>query len=329
MNTLKIIENDPSLKPYESAILGRHTYAVTRENELLGEANKSLSDFASGYLFFGLHKGKRCRVLREWAPNATAMYVIGEFSDWKPNAKYGMTRREHGVWEIKLPDKLLRHGDLYKLYVEWNGGCGERIPAWANRVVQDEETKIFSAQVWQPESEYRFKIRKFKPTSTSLFIYECHIGMATEGERVGSYEEFRVNVLPRIAAAGYNCIQIMAVQEHPYYGSFGYHVSNFFAASSRFGTPDELKHLIDAAHQLGISVIMDIVHSHAVKNEVEGLGRFDGTPYQYFHGGRGVSIRRGIRFVSITTRTRWCISCCRTASTGWRSISLTGSGLTA
>ena len=123
---------------------------------------------------------------------------------------------------------------------------------------------------------------KFKPATDPLLIYECHIGMAQDEEKVGSYVEFRDNVLPRVAHQGYNCIQIMAVQEHPYYGSFGYHVSSFFAPSSRFGTPEELKSLIDKAHSMGIAVIMDIVHSHAVKNENEGLGNFAGDPCQYF-----------------------------------------------
>lgn len=285
MDTLKIITTDPSLKPYESAIAGRHNYAIAREAELISDSNSSLSDFASGHLYFGLHKGKRCWILREWAPNATDVYIIGEFSDWQPQERYRLTPLDNGVWEIKLSDRTLHHLDLYKLYIKWNGGSGERIPAWTNRVVQDPDTKIFSAQVWMPENEYKFKIRRFKPSPAPLLIYECHIGMATEEEKVGSYNEFRINVLPRIAHDGYNCIQIMAVQEHPYYGSFGYHVSSFFAPSSRFGTPDDLKRLIDDAHQLGIRVIMDIVHSHAVKNEIEGLARFDGTPYQYFHGG--------------------------------------------
>lgn len=285
MNTLKIINDDPYLKPYESALEGRHEYVIRKEKELLGTTNATLSDFATGYMYFGLFKEKRSWVLREWAPNATAIYLIGTFNKWKKNDSYKLTPLDNGVWEITLPGRLLHHGDLYKLLIEWNGGEGERIPAWCRRVVQDPDTKIFSAQVWNPKEEYKFTVRKFQPHTTPLLIYECHIGMATEDEKVGTYEEFRINVLPRIAKAGYNCIQIMAIQEHPYYGSFGYHVSSFFAASSRFGTPEELKHLIDEAHRLGIAVIMDIVHSHAVKNEVEGLGRFDGTPYQYFHGG--------------------------------------------
>jgi 1,4-alpha-glucan branching enzyme len=169
--------------------------------------------------------------------------------------------------------------------IEWEGGYGERIPAWCRRVVQDEQTNIFSAQVWNPEKPYRFNAPPLSHPQKPLLIYECHVGMASQYEKIGTYEEFRNLILPRIAKDGYNAIQIMAIQEHPYYGSFGYHVSSFFAASSRFGTPDELKRLIDNAHRLGIAVIMDIVHSHAVKNEAEGLGRFDGTPYQYFHSG--------------------------------------------
>ena len=285
MNTLQIVKNDPLLEPYAEALKGRHDYAIRKERELLGSENHSLSDFASGYLYFGLHKIKRSWFLREWAPNATAIYVIGTFNNWEKNENYRLHPLENGIWEGKFGEKTLQHGDLYKLLIEWNGGFGERIPAWARRVVQDDITKIFSAQVWMPQEEYKFKVKKFKPQTTPLLIYECHIGMATEEEKVGSYNEFRENTLPRIVAAGYNCIQIMAVQEHPYYGSFGYHVSSFFAASSRFGTPEELKQLIDEAHKHGIAVIMDIVHSHAVKNEIEGLGRFDGTPYQYFHGG--------------------------------------------
>ncbi len=91
--------------------------------------------------------------------------------------------------------------------------------------------------------------------------------------------------MPRLAGLGYNAVQLMAVAEHPYYGSFGYHVSSFYAVSSRFGTPEDLKHLVDTAHGLGLRVLLDLVHSHAVKNMLEGLNRFDGTDFQYFHSG--------------------------------------------
>lgn len=279
---LTILQNDPWLQPYKDIIDKRHRMAEEKERSLT-ERDGSLSNFASGYLYFGLHHIPRGWVFREWAPNATEIFLIGNFSNWKEDERFRLTRLDNGVWEIRLKNNELSHLDLYKLSMHWDGGQGERIPAWATRVVQDEQTGIFSAQVWHPETPYKFKKKKFTPSTSPLLIYECHIGMAQEAEKVGSYNEFRKNVLPRIIADGYNAIQIMAIQEHPYYGSFGYHVSSFFAASSRFGTPDELKELIDEAHQNGIAVIMDIVHSHAVKNEIEGLGRFDGSYNQYFY----------------------------------------------
>ncbi|MDR2233573.1 MAG: alpha amylase C-terminal domain-containing protein [Tannerella sp.] len=282
---LRIIRDDPWLEPYSEAIDSRYLAVIEKEKDLTGGGRQSLSDFASGYLYFGLHKVENGWIFREWAPNATAIYMIGTFNNWKKDENFRLQPVENGIWEVQLSENQVHHEDLYKLLVEWHGGFGERIPAWCQRVVQDDVTKIFSAQVWCPEQSYQFKINKFLPNVSPLLIYECHIGMAAQEEKVGTYNEFRRLILPRIARNGYNAIQIMAIQEHPYYGSFGYHVSSFFAASSRFGTPEELKQLIDDAHGLGIAVIMDIVHSHAVKNEIEGLGCFDGTGYQYFHDG--------------------------------------------
>lgn len=283
---IRIVENDPWLEPYEEAIRGRHEHALWKLNQITDNGKKKLSDFASGYLYFGLHKLSKGWVFREWAPNATEIFLIGDFNGWKETPRYKLKRIEStGNWELRLSEKALKHGDLYKMKVKWNGGGGERIPAWCNRVVQDPETKIFSAQVWNPDKPYVFKKKKFKADKSPLLIYECHIGMAQDAEKVGTYKEFQENILPRIIADGYNCIQIMAIQEHPYYGSFGYHVSSFFAPSSRFGTPEELKELIDTAHRNGIAVIMDIVHSHAVKNEVEGLGNLAGDSNQFFYPG--------------------------------------------
>ena len=286
---LKLIENDPWLEPYSAAIEGRHQNVLSKELELTNGGKTTLSDFASGYLYFGLHRSRKGWTFREWAPNAKEIYLIGDFNDWQMKPAYRMkkVKRSNGVWEIELKPEAMKHGDLYKLKIIWEGGEGERIPSYANRVVQDEVTKIFSAQVWAPEKPYHFRKKVFRAKTDPLMIYECHVGMSQQEEKVGSYNEFRENVLPRVAADGYNCIQVMAIQEHPYYGSFGYHVSNFFAPSSRFGTPEELKELIDEAHRMGIAVIMDIVHSHAVKNENEGLGNFAGDPNQYFYpGGR-------------------------------------------
>ena len=281
-----LVKNDSWLEPFEPAIQGRHDHAVWKINQLTQNGKKSLTDFASGHFYYGLHKLSRGWVFREWAPNATEIYLVGDFNNWQESERYKCKRIEGtGNWELRLSEKALKHGDLYKMHVHWNGGEGERIPAWCRRVVQDEETKIFSAQVWNPATPYVWKKKTFKAKTNPLLIYECHIGMGQDAEKVGTYTEFRENVLPRIKEDGYNCIQIMAIQEHPYYGSFGYHVSSFFAPSSRFGTPEELKALIDEAHCLGIAVIMDIVHSHAVKNEIEGLGNLAGDPNQYFYPG--------------------------------------------
>ncbi len=281
---LNIVKQDPWLEPYEQIIAGRHRRVTAKRKELVGKG--TLTDFASGYRYYGLNRVGNCWVFREWAPNARAIYLVGDFNDWTEEERYQLKRRRmSGDWCLELPLEALKHGDHYKLKVYWDGGSGERIPAWADRVVQDEHTHIFSAQVWYPEQPYVFKKKNFTPKTSPLMIYECHIGMAQDAERVGTYREFRKQILPRIVADGYNCIQIMAIQEHPYYGSFGYHVSSMFAPSSRFGTPEELKELIDAAHEQGVAVIMDIVHSHAVKNELEGLGNFAGDPYQYFYAG--------------------------------------------
>lgn len=284
---LKLVKCDPWLEPYNDAIQGRYDHVLYKLNELTG-GQKSLSDIADGHLYFGLHRTARGWVFREWAPNATDIYLIGDFNNWQETEQYRLKRiAGTGNWEIKLPLRAMKHLDLYKMKVHWDGGCGERIPAWCQRVVQDDNTKIFSAQVWAPETPYEFKKKNFRPKRDPLLIYECHIGMAQDAEKVGTYDEFRENVLPRIVKEGYNCLQIMALQEHPYYGSFGYHVSSFFAASSRFGTPDDLKRLIDEAHKQGVAVIMDLVQSHAVKNEVEGLGNLAGDPNQFFYpGGR-------------------------------------------
>jgi 1,4-alpha-glucan branching enzyme len=281
------IRKDSYLKSYEEIITRRIQKILQTEKRLTND-KQSLIDFAAGHEFFGLHFKGNERVFREWAPNAEAIYIIGEMTQWKEIPEYRLQQvGTQGIWEIRMPGDAVKHQALYRLRIHWPGGNGDRIPAYARRVVQDPVSGIFNAQVWQPPRPYVWKNEKPEDLN-GLLVYEAHIGMAQEDECVGSFKQFEDNILPRIIHAGYNTIQLMAVQEHPYYGSFGYHVSNFFALSSRFGTPDEFKSLVDAAHQAGLRVIMDLVHSHAVKNETEGLSRFDGTLFQYFHeGSRG------------------------------------------
>ncbi len=280
----KIIKTDPYLEPYEYAINERMLAYADTKGKLL-KKGQSLIDFANGYEYFGFHRVRGGWVYREWAPAAEALYLTGDFNGWDTRS-HPLTALENGVYEIELKGKdALREGDNVQVIVIHKGEELRRIPLYATRVVQNEEDKSWCAQIEETLKPYNWKNTDFKPEKTP-FIYECHIGMATEEYKVGSYENFRKNVLPRIKALGYNTIQIMAIMEHPYYGSFGYQVSNFYAASSRFGRSEELKKLIDAAHGMGIAVLLDIVHSHAVKNTNEGLNCFDGTEYQFFHEGK-------------------------------------------
>ncbi len=277
----KIYQTDPWLEPYAKAIEARHERILAEKRKLAGDG--PLGDAANNHLYYGLHHTKDGWVIREWAPNASRIYLIGDFNNWKRTPDYALQPVGSGNWELRLGEMFLSHGCLYKLWIEWPGGGGERIPAYATRVVQDPETKVFCAQVWDPVP-YEWKHRTPGKRPHPL-IYECHIGMSGEKEGVSTFDEFRTNVLPRVKRLGYDTLQIMALQEHPYYGSFGYQVSSFFALSSRFGTPEEFKRLVDEAHAAGIAVIMDIVHSHAVGNEAEGLGKLDGDESLYFYKG--------------------------------------------
>lgn len=290
---LGILKDDHYLNGFEHEIKSRLSYFKTVLNEIETHSG-SLYDFSNLHDFLGFHYDKKAKgwYYREWAPSAKALYLIGDFNNWD-RGSHPMARRKDGYWECFLPDtkdgKVLSHLDTVKVNVVGENGLRDRIPATIRRAVQDEVTKDFKGQIWNPKQAFKWTDQKFSPKNIdSLLIYECHIGMASEEEKVGSYREFADLILPQVIENGYTCLQIMAIMEHPYYGSFGYHVSNYFAPSSRFGEPEDLKYLINKAHKNGIAVLIDIVHSHAVKNEAEGLNNFDGSGHQYFHiGGRG------------------------------------------
>ena len=279
------LAEDPLLNPYQSAIRRRLRKIEAAEKRLTG-GEQSLENFASGHEYYGLRRSDGGWIFREWAPNAAKIYLVGEMTGWEERPEFRLTRTSsNGDWELNLPASAMHHENLYRLKIHWKGGSGDRIPVYARRVLQDRQTLIFNAQVWCPSAPYHWRHTAcFNPDEAPL-VYEVHIGMAQEEEKVGSYREFTDRVLPRVVDSGYNTLQLMAIQEHPYYASFGYQVSSFFAASSRFGPPEDLKALVDAAHGAGLRVIMDLIHSHGVSNEVEGLSRFDGTLYQYFHEG--------------------------------------------
>jgi len=283
----KILKYDPYLKGYEKDINLRMQNYADKRKELLGEKG-SLTDFANGHEYFGIHRTKSGWVYREWAPAAEQMFFTGDFNDWDIYA-CPMQKLENGIFELKLSGKnALKIGQKVQAVVIHNGETLRRIPTYATRVVQDNQTLAWCAEVDDVLFDnFEWTDCAFKPQKTP-YIYECHIGMAQEEYKVGSFNEFTEKILPKIKALGYNTIQIMAIMEHPYYGSFGYQVSNFFAVSSRFGNGGDLKRLVNTAHKMGIAVLLDVVHSHAVKNTSEGLNCFDGTEYQFFHeGGRG------------------------------------------
>jgi 1,4-alpha-glucan branching enzyme len=283
---LPIVKQDNWLEPVAKDVWDRHQRYIEKKKNIEDQYG-SLYDFANAHHFLGfsLSSDEKFLIYREWAPAAKGLFLIGDFNSWE-YFTHPLTKIENGVWEIKInleESPQLKHQSLLKVLVQTEKGNFSRIPAFVNRVVQDDQTKDFAAQLWL-DRDFKWVNPPLK-SNEPLLIYETHIGMAQEKNGVGTYKEFEEKILPYVKEIGYNTIQVMAIAEHPYYGSFGYHVSNFFAASSRFGTPEELKSLIDTAHGLGIRVIMDIVHSHTVKNINEGLNEFDGTDYQYFHAG--------------------------------------------
>ena len=282
LEELPIVERDPWLRTYESALRSRYDLYRRRRDEI-GQGGDSLRDYANGYLYYGFQYDPALKGwhFREWLPGAEDVYLFGDFNGWQ-RTQLRLRKDSDGVWSIFLPDESfgdrLVHGSLVKMLVHGANGWLERIPSYIRRVVQDPVSKNFTGQLWAPPVPFDWQGDAFDIASVGdLLIYECHVGMAQEEPRVGTYAEFTRDVLPRVKRDGYNTVQLMGIAEHPYYGSFGYHVSNFFAPSSRFGTPEELKELIRTAHGLGLGVIMDLVHSHYVKNLNEGLNELDGT----------------------------------------------------
>ncbi len=278
----KITSIDPNLLPFAEDLQLRMDRYEEAKAMLLPDG-QTLSDFANAHLYFGIHKTEGGWVYREWAPAAEAMYFTGDFNGWNRRG-CPMTKLDNGVFEVFLPgDDALKNGQKVSAIVIHNGQELERIPAYANYVVQDPNDHQWNAAIYH-SAPFKWTDGGFRPQK-NLFIYECHIGMAQEDGKIGTYQEFKQHNLKRIKALGYNTIQIMAVMEHPYYASFGYQVTNFFAPSSKFGTPDDLKALVNTAHAMGITVLLDVVHSHAAPNSREGINQFDGSEFQYFHEG--------------------------------------------
>ena len=279
----RILELNPQLKDFAGDIDLRMSCYENTKKRLLPKGG-TLNDFANAYDYYGIHHIDGGWVYREWAPSAYQLYLEGEFNGWNQTS-HPLTKLENGNWELFLEgDDALWDGCKVKTVVDANLTRTEHIPLYARRVVQDPQTITWSAEVVDDKKIFKWTDQDFKGAD-SLYIYETHIGMSSEEGKVSTYLEFAKDVLPRIKKMGYNTIQIMAIMEHPYYGSFGYQVSNFYAASSWFGKPEDLKYLVNKAHKLGIRVLLDVVHSHAVRNTAEGINMFDGTTWQFFHDG--------------------------------------------
>ena len=281
----RIFEIDPTLQPFAQDIkLRMDRYAETRKKLL--PANEPLSSIANGHLHFGFQVTENGWTYREWAPNAEEIALIGDFNNWNDQSHKLSKTDNQGNWTLYV-DGSIPHGSRVKLKIKTKDQAFYRIPLYCKRVVQDWTSHNCDGVIWNPPESYRWRDREFIPKKP-LYIYECHVGMSSEREEISFFTEFAENVLPRIKKLGYTAIQIMAIMEHPYYGSFGYQVTNLFAVSSRFGTPEEFKALVDKAHSMDIAVIMDLVHSHVAPNTVEGLAEFDGTEHQFCHkGARG------------------------------------------
>ena len=279
----RILELNPQLVPFSDNIDLRMNLYRNTKNRLL-TAGQDLKDFANGHNFYGFHHVEGGWYYREWAPSADQLYLEGEFNNWNPTS-HPMKRLDGENWELYLPgDDTLWHGCKVKTVVDYHGSRTEHLPLYIRRVIQNKSNYTFDAEVVDDRRAFPWTDQDFVGED-QLYIYEAHVGMAQEEGRIGTYREFATKVLPRIKKAGYNTVQLMAIMEHPYYGSFGYQVSNFFAASSWFGHPEDLKYLVNRAHKLGIRVLLDLVHSHAVKNTAEGINMFDGTTWQFFHDG--------------------------------------------
>ena len=288
-----LVKNDPWLEPFTDDINDRLHRLKIKKEEICHKYH-SIANYASAHKFLGFNYDAVSKGwwYREWAPHANALYLVADFNNWDRQSN-PLSKVKNGIWEVFLDDVnyegKLGHLSAVKVHVVTDTRSIDRLPAYINYATQKEDSPDFTGRIWSPEEEFKWTDKNFTAEKIyrEPYIYECHAGMAQEKEGIGTFVEFADILLPRIKNQGYNAIQMMAVQEHPYYGSFGYHVSNFFAPSSRFGTPDDLKYLVNKAHEMGIAVIMDIVHSHAVKNIAEGLNEFDGTDLYFHSGGKG------------------------------------------
>ncbi|CAL5392773.1 unnamed protein product [Camellia sinensis] len=210
-----------------------------------------------------------------------------KFRAKKPPLAYWLESRKGRKAWLKKYTPAIPHGSKYRVYFNTPDGPLERIPAWAPYVLPDADGKQAFAVHWEPPPECVYKWKHKHPEAPkSLRIYECHIGISGSEPKIASFNDFTEKVLPHVKDAGYNVIQLIGLVEHKDYFTIGYRATNLFAVSSRYGTPDDFKRLVDEAHGLGLLVFLDIVHSYSAADEMVGLSLFDGSNDCYFHTGK-------------------------------------------
>jgi len=281
---------DAELMEYEG-FFSRRVDLFTREIQRLRSEWGSLAAYAGLHRELGMHKVERDGRLywrcREWAPAAHSVYLATDRVNFERSYPYRFARTDDPMlWELFVPAEELPHGTYYELHMASSrtGRHVTRVPAFAVWVEQNRDNENqWCARVWDPPEAFAF--RRPRPQRPSFpRIYEAHVGIAQSAlgkkpKQFGTYRHFAEKVLPRIKKGGYTTVQLMGIPEHPLYKSFGYQVSGYFAPSSRFGTPDDFKYLVDEAHRLELGVILDITHSHACPNTEQGLARYDTSRY--------------------------------------------------
>jgi 1,4-alpha-glucan branching enzyme len=216
-----------------------------------------------------------------WAPNASAISVVGDFNGWE-RGRHPLSARadSSGIWEGVLPG--VRAGALYKYHVISQHGATDKADPYAFRTEVPPRT---ASVVWDLEfawqdGEWLGRRAQVNALNAPWSIYELHVGswrrVPEEGDRPLSYRELAHALADYVTALGFTHVELMPVMEHPFYGSWGYQVTGYFAPSARYGTPQDFMYFVDYLHRRGIGVILDWVPSHFPSDE-HGLARFDGT----------------------------------------------------
>src|SRR6266446_5440618 len=226
------------------------------------------------------HGGQRGVAFAVWAPSANQVSVVGDFNGWKGENHRMRRLDDSGVWELFIPG--LKSGELYKYEIKRGRRKFLKADPYAfmMEVPPDTSSIVFKSKYKFRDRAWMTKRKKWQAWREPLSIYEVHLGswrrVPEENNRSLSYREIAPLLADYVTANGFTHVEFMPLKEHPYGPSWGYQVSAYYAPSARYGTPDDLRFLIDHLHQRGLGVIMDWVPAHFPKDAF-ALGRFDGT----------------------------------------------------